>query len=89
MNQQSDSELPQFNFNEYSESETSFTSENFSTDVKSDSESSNIFNKDSSDWFFTETLKALATDSSQSSDFETIENDNESRNSMMTVMTSI
>lgn len=25
MNQQSDSELPQFNFNEYSESETSFT----------------------------------------------------------------
>lgn len=83
------STIPQYNFDEfpYVNSDCSTSSESFSSYTSS--ESNEIITKESStDLFFTETLKALATDSSHSSNDEISENGFESRNSMITFMKS-
>lgn len=84
------SAFPQFEFYDFPyESEFSSTISDSLTSYTS-IESNEIITKESStDLFFTETLKALATDSSHSSIGDIAENDFESRNSMMTIMKSI
>lgn len=78
------------NFDElpFNGSQSSFTSESYSTYTSADSCFISI-KESSTDLFFNETLRALATDSSHSSsDEETKEDELESRNSMMTIMKS-
>lgn len=78
------------NFDElpFNGSDSSHSSESYNTDYSSESYAVSI-KESSTDLFFTETLKALATDSSHSSsESEPEDEELESRNSMMTIMKS-